>query len=140
MTTAEGRFFTETAALEGSKVIVTTLNGKIFTGTLIGINPDNMSLILGDAKERSGETAGRLLLIGSTIAQISASGKFFDLNELAQRLEKVFPRMVKTYESQGFIMVMDKVKVSRSGVEGDNTTALTRVKSIYDRYMSEINA
>jgi small nuclear ribonucleoprotein (snRNP)-like protein len=137
---AQRKYFTEVAALAEKIVSVTTVNGKSFTGTLIGINPDNLSLALADAKEEGGKTVNRLFLNGSTVAQISTAEKSFDLKALAQRLEKVFPTMVKLYEDKGFIWVMDKVKITDRGVTDGAGPAAERVQRVYEQFVSETKA
>jgi small nuclear ribonucleoprotein (snRNP)-like protein len=137
---AQRKYFTEVAALAEKIVSVTTTNGKSFTGTLIGVNPDNLSLALADAKEEGGKTVNRLFLNGSTVAQISTAEKSFDLKALAQRLEKVFPTMVKLYEDKGFIWVMDKVKLTDRGVTEGSGPAAERVQRVYEQFVSETKA
>ncbi len=137
MSVAQRKYFTEVAALAERIVSVTTTNGKSFTGTLIGINPDNLSLAMADAKEEGGKTVNRLFINGSTVAQISTAEKAFDLKALAQRLEKVFPTMVKLYEDKGFIWVMDKVKLTDHGVTEGSGPAAERVQKVYDQFISE---
>ncbi len=140
MSVAQRKYFTEVAALAEKIVSVTTTNGKSFTGTLIGVNPDNLSLALADAKEEGGKTVNRLFLNGSTVAQISTAEKAFDLKALAQRLEKVFPTMVKLYEDKGFIWVMDKVKLTERGVVDGSGPAAERVQRVYETFVSETKA
>jgi small nuclear ribonucleoprotein (snRNP)-like protein len=137
---AQRKYFTEVAALAEKIVSVTTINGKNFTGTLIGINPDNLSLVLADVKDDTGKLVNRLFLNGNTIAQLSTAEKSFDLKALAQRLEKVFPRMVKLYEDNGFIWVMDKVKLTDHGITEGSGPAAERVQKVYDQFISETKA
>jgi small nuclear ribonucleoprotein (snRNP)-like protein len=134
---AQRKYFTEVAALSEKVVSVTTTTGKTFTGTLLGINPDNLSLALADAKEEAGKTVNRLFLNGNTVAQISTAEKSFDLKALSQRLEKVFPTMVKLYEDKGFIWVMDKVKLTEKGVIEGSGPAAERVQKVYQQFVSE---
>jgi small nuclear ribonucleoprotein (snRNP)-like protein len=137
---AQRKYFTEIAALSDKTVIVTTTLGKIFTGTLVGINPDNMSLCLSEAKDETGKLANRVFLNGATVSQILATEKPFDLKALAGRLEKVFPTMVKLYDDKGFIWVMDKVKLTERGVVEGSGPAAERVQKVYDQFMSEAKA
>lgn len=139
MSVAQRKYFTEVAALADKTVAVVTTNGKTINGTLIGINPDNMSLVLADATE-SGKPLHRVILNGSIVAQISSADKPFDLKALAGRLEKVFPTMVKLYEDQGFIWVMDKVKLTEKGVAEGSGPAADRVQKVYETFMSEAKA
>ena len=74
------------------------------------------------------------------MAQILATEKPFDLKSLAGRLEKVFPTMVKLYEDQGFIWVMDKVKLTERGVVEGSGPAAERVQRVYEQFMSEVKS
>jgi small nuclear ribonucleoprotein (snRNP)-like protein len=136
LSVAQRKYFTEVAALADKTVAVVTTNGKTFNGTLIGINPDNMSLCLADAFE-GGKQLHRIVLNGAIVAQISTADKPFDLKALSGRLEKVFPTMVKLYEDQGFIWVMDKVKLTEKGVVEGSGPAAERVQKVYETFMSE---
>lgn len=138
MSVAQRRFFTEVSALADRNVIVATTAGKTFTGTLIGINPDNLSLCLAGAKDEEGRVLHRVFLNGSVVAQILSVEKPFDLKALADRLEKVFPTMVKLYEDKGFIWVMDKVKVTEKGVVEGSGPAAERVEKVYATFMGEV--
>jgi small nuclear ribonucleoprotein (snRNP)-like protein len=137
LSVAQRKYFTEVGALVDKPVMITTTTGKTLTGTLIGINQDNMSLCLAEAKDDSGKVIHRVFLNGNVVAQISSSEKPFDLKALAARLEKVFPTMVKLYDDKGFIWVMDKVKLTDRGVVEGSGPAAERVQRVYEQFMSE---
>jgi len=132
------KFFGEIATLVDKTVTVTTVGGKEYSGTLIGINPDTLSLCLSDAKDETGKTLHRVFLNGNVVAQIFAIEKPFNLKALAERLEKVFPTLVKLYEDKGFIWVMDKIKVTEKGVIEGTGPAAERVQKVYDQFLSEM--
>jgi len=138
LSVAQRRFFTEVSALIDKAVSITTTTGKMFNGTLIGINPDNLSLCLADAKDEEGKKLHRVFINGNVVAQILAVEKPFDLKALADRLERVFPTMVKLYEDKGFIWVMDKVKVTDKGVTEGSGPAAERVQKVYEQFVSEV--
>lgn len=138
MSIAQRKFFTEVAALVDKSVIVATTTGKTYSGTLIGINPDTLSLCLAEAKDEEGKTLHRVFLNGSVVAQILSVEKPFDLKALAERLEKVFPTMVRLYEDKRFIWVMDRVKVTEKGVVEGSGPAAERVQKVYEQFISEI--
>lgn len=140
MSVAQRKYFTEIAALVDKTVTVNTTTGKKFVGTLVGINQDNLSLCIAEAKDETGQVIHRMFLNGSIVAQISSTEKPFDLKALATRLEKVFPTMVKLYEDQGFIWVMDKVKLTEKGVVEGTGPAAERVQKVYQTFMSEAKA
>lgn len=138
MSIAQRKFFTEVAALVDKSVIVAATTGKTYSGTLIGINPDTLSLCLAEAKDEKGKTLHRVFLNGNVVAQILSVEKPFDLKSLAERLEKVFPTMVRLYEDKGFIWVMDRVKVTEKGVMDGSGPAADRVQKVYEQFISEM--
>jgi len=140
LSVAQRRFFTEVTSLVDKNVIVSTTTEKTFSGTLVGINPDTLSLCLADAKDQEGKALHRVFLNGNIVAQILSVEKPFNVKALADRLEKVFPTMVKLYEDKGFIWVMDKVKVTEKGVVEGSGPAAERVQKVYEQFVSEIKA
>jgi len=138
LSVAQRKFFAEITALSDKHVIVSTTTGKTFSGILIGINPDTLSLCLAEAKDEEGKTLHRVFLNGNVVAQILSVEKPFDLKALADRLEKVFPTMVKLYEDKGFIWVMDKVKLTEKGVVEGSGPAAERVQRVYEQFISEV--
>ncbi|MEM3549566.1 MAG: Lsm family RNA-binding protein [Candidatus Bathyarchaeia archaeon] len=138
MSAAQRRYFTEVSALIDKNVIVSTTYGKTYSGTLLGINPDNLSLCLAEAKDEEGKKLHRVFLSGNVVAQILSVEKPFDLKALADRLERVFPTMVRLYEDKGFIWVMDKVKVTEKGVVEGSGPAAERVQKVYEQFISEV--
>ena len=137
MSVAQRKFFSEVTMLADRSVIVVTASGRKFSGTLIGINPDTLSLCLSEAKDEEGKVFHRILLNGHAVSEIFSVEKPFDLKALADRLEKVFPTMVKLYEDKGFIWVMDKVKVTDKGVVEGSGPAAERVEKVYAQFIGE---
>ena len=137
MSMAKRKFFGEIAALLDKMVMVVTMDGKKYSGTLAGIDPETLSLCLSEAKDDKGTYLHRVFLNGSTIAQIFTVEKPFDLKALSERLDKVFPTMVRLYEDKGFIWVMDKVKVTEKGVVEGAGPAAERVQKVYDLFIKE---
>jgi len=140
MSAAQRKFFTEVSALVDKTVTVITVDGKSYSGTLVGVNPDNLSLCLAGARDEQGKVINRVFLNGAVVAQILAIEKPFDLRALAERLEKVFPTLVKLYEDQGFIWVMDRIKVTEKGLADGTGPAAERVQRVYEQFMSETRA
>jgi small nuclear ribonucleoprotein (snRNP)-like protein len=134
---AKRKFFGEIAALLDKMVMVVTMDGKKYSGTLAGIDPETLSLCLSEAKDDKGTYLNRVFLNGSTIAQVFTVEKPFDLKALSERLDKVFPTMVRLYEDKGFIWVMDKVKVTEKGVVEGAGPAAERVQKVYDLFVKE---
>ena len=137
MSAAQRKFSGQIAALLDKTVMVVTMDGKKYSGTLAGINPETLSLCLSEAKDEKGTYLHRVFLNGSIIAQIFTVEKPFDLKALSERLDKVFPTMVKLYEDKGFIWVMDKIKVTEKGVVEGAGPAAERVQKVYDLFIKE---
>ena len=135
---SQRRFLAEVGALIDKIVSVVTVDGKSYVGSLVGVNPDDLSLCLAEAKDDKGRVIHRVILNGSVVAQILAVEKPFDLKALSDRLEKVFPTLVKLYEEKGFIWVMEKVKVTEKGVIEGSGPAAERVQKVYSQFLSEI--
>jgi small nuclear ribonucleoprotein (snRNP)-like protein len=137
MSVAKRRFFGEIGSLVDKTVMVITVNGKKYSGTLSGIDPESMSLSLSEAKDEKGTQTHKVFLNGSVIAQIFTIAKPFDLKGLAERLEKVFPTMIKLYEDKGFIWVMEKIKVTEKGVVEGAGPIAERAQRVYDLFTKE---
>ena len=137
MSMAKRKFFGEIAALLDKMVMAITMDGKKYSGTLAGVDPETLSLCLSEAKDDKGTYLHRVFLNGSIIAQIFTVEKPFDLKALSERLEKVFPTMVRLYEDKGFIWVMDKIKVTEKGVVEGAGPAAERVQKVYDLFTKE---
>ena len=85
MSVAQQKYFKELAALADKTVSVVTTTGKTFSGTLIGVNPDNMSIAIGEGKDETGKPFDRIFLNGSIVAQITSAEKSFDLKALSKQ-------------------------------------------------------
>lgn len=140
MSLAKRKFVGEIGSLIDKTVMVITIDGKKYSGTLSGIDPDTLSLSLLDAKDEKGVMTHKILLNGSTLGQIFTIEKPFDLRALSERLEKVFPTMVKLYEDQGFIWVMEKIKVTEKGVTEGSGPIAERVNRVYNLFTKEAAA
>jgi small nuclear ribonucleoprotein (snRNP)-like protein len=138
LSVSQRRFFAEVGALVDKVVSVVTVDGKSYMGALVGLDPDSLNLCLAEAKDDKGRVVHRVVLNGSVVAQILAVEKPFDLRALADRLEKVFPTLVKLYEDKGFIWVMEKIKVTEKGVVEGSGPAAERVQKVFSQFMSEV--
>ena len=137
MSMAQRRFSSEVSALIDPTVTVVTTDNKTYPGTLIGVNPENLNLVISDAEDSESHVFPRIVISGNTVARILSAQKAFDLRGLAERLERVFPRMVKLYEKEGFIWVMDRVKVTEKGVVEGSGPAAERVQRVYSQFLRE---
>ena len=78
-----------------------------------------------------------MILNGSFVKEIKLMERPFDFKALSERLARVFPGLVKIREDVGAIIVMDKIKVTQSGVEEGIGLPADRVKAIYDEFIRE---
>lgn len=137
MAVASRKFFEELGQLIKKHVSVEDISGKVFDGTLIGYDSNSMSICLGNVKGEQGTKIHRVFVYGPTIARISASERLFNLEGLAERLERVFPKMVRIYSDAGIIVVMDKIRVNEGGVVEGSGPAADRVRDIHQRFITE---
>ena len=134
---ASRRFFEELGQLITKPVRVEDIKGKTFDGVLMGYDSNTMTICLGDVAGEQGTKIHRLFVYGSTIAKIMASERPFNLEGLAERLERVFPNMTRIYPDAGIIVVMDKIRVNEGGVIEGSGPAADRVRDIHQRFISE---
>lgn len=131
------RFMEEITILLQKEVTVVTSDGKHYSGVLSGVDSHSLNLLLTGAKDDAGKVFHKLLLNGSIVIQIFSSVKPFNLQALADRLERVFPRMVRVNESAGIIVVMDRIRVSEKGILEGTGPAADRVQKVYDEFTRE---
>jgi small nuclear ribonucleoprotein (snRNP)-like protein len=117
-------------------VSILTSQGKTFVGTLTGVDTENLSVCLTNAKTDQGDIH-KLFIHGSTILQISSFEKPFDLHSLGERLERVFPRMVRVMDDAGVIVVMDRIRVNEKGIIEGAGPAAERVQRVFEEFVRE---
>ncbi|HID18317.1 TPA: small nuclear ribonucleoprotein (Sm) [Candidatus Bathyarchaeota archaeon] len=136
---AAKRFFEEFAGLLQRPVTAVTADGKQYSGTLVGFDPSTLSVCLSDVVDESGKKAAKMFLYGGSLSKIYTLEKPFDLRKLAERLDRVFPRMVKIYEEAGVITVTDRIRVTASGIVEGTGPMAERVQRIYEEFVKEIS-
>lgn len=129
------RFGEEVVSIIGKRVIVETSEGKQYQGDLVGID-EKLSIIL-DKVVGAGDNVYKLVLNGDFVKEIRLVEKPFDLRGLAERLERLFPGMVRLREDIGAIIVMDRIKVTEQGVVEGTGLAVERVKAVYEEFLRE---
>ncbi len=126
----------EIIAFTNKRVAVVLKDGRKYVGELKGVNPETLTCILIKAKRDSEATEiHRICLNGDQISEIYLEEAPFDLMGLKDELEQIFrrPGDVKVYDEAGLIVVLERVKVSETGVDGTGPVA-DRVRAIFDRY------
>ncbi|MEM2211271.1 MAG: Lsm family RNA-binding protein [Nitrososphaerales archaeon] len=129
------KYSEELSMLIGKIVAIETSDGKNYQGELLAID-ENLNLILNNPIG-AGENIYKLIINGEYVKEIKLIEKPFQLKALAERLNRVFPGMVKLREDIGTIIVMDKIKVTEQGVIEGAGLAAERVKAVYEEFMKE---
>ncbi|MCS7135950.1 MAG: Lsm family RNA-binding protein [Nitrososphaerota archaeon] len=131
------RFSDEFAALIDKVVRVSTVQGIKLEGKLLAYNPSDYSIWLADVKDESGNVIPKVFLSGSNILMIETMEAGIDMQKLAERLNRVFPNMVKYIKEADVILVMDRIRVTRSGVIEGSGPAAERVQKVFEEFVKE---
>lgn len=130
-------FNRELAAVVGATVEVVINTGKTYSGTLKGIDQNTLSIVLSEVTDDGGATIPKIFLYGSSIVSFSVAEKEISLEGLAKELEKTFPPGgVQFYPDTGIILVMNKIRISKDGIEGSGPL-YERVAVIADDWLKE---
>ncbi len=132
---ASQQFRREFGMFLDQEIVVELANGQVVKGVLKAYDPDTFSLILEDAVIKD-EVYKFIMINGSIISLIYLKEKKVDLEKLAKRLEEVFPNLVEYKRPLGVIVVMNKIRVTEKGVEGEAGPAYDRVKKIYEEFIA----
>lgn len=131
---ASRRFGEEILAFVGKRVSVETSEGRVYRATLTGID-EKLGILLEDIE--GSDEVSRLILKRNFVKEIKLVEKPFDIHALADRLNKVFPGLVKVMDDISTIVVMDKIKVTKRGVAEGDGLAAEKVKAIYEEFVKE---
>ncbi|MGY5864688.1 MAG: Lsm family RNA-binding protein [Candidatus Thorarchaeota archaeon] len=130
-------FNRELAAVVGATVEVVINTGKTYSGTLKGIDQTSLSIILSDVIADGETSIPKIFLYGSSIVSFSVAEREVSLEGLAKELEKTFPPGgVQFYPDTGIILVMNKIRISKDGIEGSGPL-YERVAVIADDWLKE---
>ncbi len=134
---AAKRFTEEFATLLDKSVTVTLKSGLWITGRVVAFNQSDYSLWLTNAVIGERRSAKRVFVSGSEISTIEVAEEGPDLMDLYERLNRVFPNMVRYLREAGVIVVMERVRVTKDGlVEGTGPVA-ERVRRIWEEWRAE---
>ncbi len=117
-------------------VLVELKDGRRLSGVLKAVDPSTMSVIV--KLHREDEYYPLVVLNGSEIRAIYLKTVKFDLAELKKRLDRVFPRTVEYRPAEKVIIVMNRIRVTENGVEGERGPVYERVKNVFDEYLREL--
>lgn len=132
-------FTTEVNRLLGKKVVVITQSGEEFVGILASLDIDTFSVILNNVEQKDGSRLPKIILNGRDVKRIELKKAIIDLRKLAERIERVFPKMVQYNEEAGVIIVMNRIRVTENGVIEGSGLAAEKVSEIYNEFIKEIS-
>lgn len=128
------QFRREFSVFLNEEVRVELKDGSVISGILRAYDPDTFSLLLEDAVVK-GQTYKNVMINGDVVSIVYLKEKKVDLEALAKRLEEVFPRLVEYRKDLGVIIVMNRIRVTEEGVEGEPGPTYDRVKKIYEEFI-----
>ena len=127
------KFGEEMLQFLGKKVSIETSDNKVYSGTLAGLD-EKLDVVLDNVEAHG---IMKLILNGTYVKEVRLMEKPFDFRALADRFTRVFPGLVKIRDDIGAIIIMDRIKVTQSGVEEGTGPTADRVRQIYDDFMKE---
>ena len=131
-------FNRELAAVVGATIEVTVKDGKMYAGTLKGIDMTTLSIVLSDVVDMANNSKiPKIFIYGSNIVSFSVAEREISLEGLAKELEKSFPPGgVRFFPETGVIVVMNKIRITPEGVDGSGPL-YERVAAIADDWLKE---
>ncbi|AWR99456.1 Lsm family RNA-binding protein [Metallosphaera hakonensis] len=134
------RIVADMNSLLDKTVVIKLANGRSYSGQLSSYELSPFMIGLINAKDNENNTYYKVVINGNVISEIIVkSSPVFDVREFADLLQKSLglrPGDIKLYEEIGIITVMERIKVSESGVEGSGPMA-QRIYDIYNDYIAK---
>lgn len=121
------KFVDAISAFIGKNVSVETSEGKLYRGLLLSIDESLNAIIKNSVDDM------QLIINGTFVKEIKLV-KPFDVKAFVERLNTVFPGLVKVVNDT--IVIMDKIRVTEEGVQGTGLAA-DRVRSMYGQFVRE---
>jgi len=139
------RLTSKLLSLIDSPVVVILRDGRKYTGTLVGIDTQSLTLALSDARVGGEDEKGIPLVIirGDVISEIiSYEYSVFDPEEFADFLVRhggIERHLIRVYKDLGVVEIGRGVRVTKDGVEGSGALA-HRAYSLFREYMRQKGA
>lgn len=138
MAAAAARRFGEEFALMLDKLIrVSTSSGQSFEGKLTAYSPTDYGLWLLEAQDKEGILHPKIFISGGIVSTIELLEKGLDLEKLTDRINRLFPNMVKYVKQANTVVVMDRIRVTADGVVEGTGPAAEKVQKIYEEFVSD---
>ncbi|BES82547.1 Lsm family RNA-binding protein [Pyrodictium abyssi] len=118
---AARRLLAELNHLVGKRVEIILVDGRKYSGTLLGFDHPEMNIVLSDV-EAGEEKIPRVFIMGRVIAEIRAyETTLFDPREFANYVAKKLglrPDAIKVFQDAGVVVIYNSIRVTANGVEG----------------------
>lgn len=134
---ASKRFAEEFAVMLDKLIRVTTSSGQSFEGKLAAYSPTDYGMWLSEARDSEGTAHLKLFISGGVVSTIELLEEGLDLEKLAERINRLFPNMVKYVKEANTVVVMDRIRVTADGVVEGAGPAAEKVQKIYEEFVSE---
>jgi len=116
---------------------VSTSSGQSFEGKLTAYSPTDYGLWLLEAQDKEGILHPKIFISGAIVSTIELLEKGLDLEKLADRINRLFPNMVKYVKQANTVVVMDRIRVTADGVVEGTGPAAEKVQKIYEEFVSD---
>jgi len=134
---AARRFGEEFALMLDRLIRVSTSSGQSFEGKLTAYSPSDYGLWLLEAQDKEGILHPKIFISGGIVSTIELLEKGLDLEKLADRINRLFPNMVKYVKQANTVVVMDRIRVTADGVVDGTGPAAEKVQKIYEEFVSD---
>ena len=134
---AAQRFFKELITLVNTPVRVLTDYKKTYKGILKGYDPSSFNLALEMVVDEKDNPLDKVFILGAHVLEITPTEKPFDLKALSDDLTRIFPNGVQLNEDAHIITILNKIKVTKDGVEGPTGPVFDRAKQVYEQFMAK---
>lgn len=110
-----------------------------YIGELTGFDLNSGSIILTDVTDEEKMKFSKIVLHGNLWSKIFQEEPPFPMEELGERIAKLFPsgQIKYQHESNTISILNGKIIVSENGVEGSGPTA-ERVSRIFEQFVEEL--
>jgi small nuclear ribonucleoprotein (snRNP)-like protein len=130
----EKKFGEELVPLLGKQVDITMSDGTTIKGVLLAVD-SSLKVIMEVVNDNLKQ---KIILNSGAVKRITLLENPFDLKALSEKLNKLFPGLVKLREDIGAIIVMEKIKVTDAGVVEGYGPSAEKVRGVYQEYLNEL--
>jgi small nuclear ribonucleoprotein (snRNP)-like protein len=112
---------------------------RYYIGDLVGFDISTGAIILTNVRDENNMKFSKIIIHGNGWSKIFQEEPPFPMEELGERIAKMFPAgQIKYQQESNTISILNgKITVSENGVEGSGPTA-ERVMRIFEQFVEEI--